>query len=349
MLPAVRSPFSRVLQSLKGVRAVRFEGYQNDTLPNFLAKLSYWVQQFPEDERPIAFLLASRFVFVTQTQFDSLLRRLFRSQIRRHLLEYIVRTRSLGRYQFSESSQYLPAALDECLFVPNSDSSPLNAFVHVNGEFFNDRERRALTGPELKFWTYPSTAQAAGDPRIVRTARSFEVRVLKADPRLIGKKTLIVLEDFSGSGSDLDASLNAIEASDLPFQEIGVAVVIATVAAARRLCQLCTHLEASGHRRYFFWASHILPDALRCFDGPAGSYLDRDMPIEKLSERVKAISERLYTERYHTLLQYRDRHGFGGLALAFATYTNCPDNSLPLLWATHDGWRALYPRVSRII
>lgn len=345
-----RSPYAKVLKSLRGVRAFRFDGYQNDVLPNFIDKLTHWLSQFEEGEKAAAFLLAARFVFVTQSQFEALLRRLFSAHIRRHLIETVLRAQGIGAYRYTDGANSLTAEMDQTIFIPNSDSSNLNGFVHLSGEHFLDREQRALVGPELAFWTYASNVAAGStDQRIVRAARNFEVKVLRTDPQLQNKKRLIVVEDFSGTGSDLRKSLTALHRSDIAVQEIGIAVAIATAAAAERLQSLCTRLTTAGGRRYVFWAAHVLPERLRCFDGSAPSYLDAGSPIPMLSGHVKALSERLYQQRFHTSLDSQHRHGYGGLALAFAMYSNCPDNSLPLLWSTHGGWLALYPRVSRII
>lgn len=345
-----RSPYGKVLKSLHGVRAFRFDGYQNDVLPNFIDKLTHWLGQFRDDEKAAAFLLAARFAFVTQSQFEALLRRLFTTNIRRHLIEGILRNAGIGAFRYAEGAATLAAEMDKTIFVPNSDSSNINTFVHLNGDYFVDREQRALVGPELTFWTYASTVAAGStDQRVIRTARSFELRILKTDERLHNKTRLVVVEDFSGTGSDLRKSLVALHRSDLELEEVGIAVAIATAAAAKRLRALCAMLSSTGSRRYFFWAAHVLPEAMRCFDGPSPSYLDKGSPLPVLSESVKAISERLFTERFHASLDAEHRHGFGGLALAFAMFSNCPDNSLPLLWSTHGGWLALYPRVSRII
>ena len=345
-----RRPFARVLDSLKGVRSFRFEPYKNDTLPNFIEKLTHWVQQFNEGERPAAFLLASRFVFVTDSQFQALLRRLFCSSIRRYFLESIISTRALGRFQYAEAIKWIDQELDNTIFVPNSESSPLNAFVHSNDSYFRDRIQRALVGPELSFWTHSSkVANTSDDPDIARAARTFQMKVVRNNPLLRGKHRLIVLEDFAGTGSDLAASLKAIDQSVLDIQEVGIAVALATQAGSDRLSSLCERLTARGPRSYHFWAGHVLPQTLRCFDSPVDSYLDRNTLIPDLSKQVKAISERLYRERYYSFLAKKNRHGYGGLALAFAMYSNCPDNSLPMLWTTNGGWHPLYRRVSRFI
>jgi hypothetical protein len=55
-----RRPYSSIFDPLPIIAAIRFQPYQNDTLPSYLAKLQNWVGQFREEDRRFAFLLASK-------------------------------------------------------------------------------------------------------------------------------------------------------------------------------------------------------------------------------------------------------------------------------------------------
>jgi hypothetical protein len=291
-------------------------------------------------------------VFVTQKQFECLQKRLFRSMIRRHLLDSLLLRRKLPQFDYVRVLADLSSEMDRTLFVPNSDSSQINSFVHVNSDAFNNREGRNLVGLPIQFWTYASQHAASSAPDIATAAHQFDELVLKADPHLHGKSRLVVLEDFSGSGTDLRKSLDAVEQADLPFDEVLVAPVIATAAAAKRLQDRCSKLSLRSSRKYLFLTAQVLPKRLQCLRGRADSYLDGDSPVPHLSPEIRRISEDLFVSSFSKCkvpLRKVDRHGFRGLALAFATYTNCPDNSLPMLWKTTTDWVPLFPRASRII
>jgi len=350
-----RQPYGRLLDSLDKLATIRFQRYENDHLPTFIEKLRVWLEQFPENERRAAFLLANRVIFVTERQFETLQRRLFQSRIRPHLLAAIIKQRGLEPYEYAKAMVDFDAEMDATIFVANSDSAQINSFVHRNSAYFTDRKRRNLVGPEVTFWTYAS--ERARDPSLVvrNAAIEFDTRVLAADPRLGNKRRMVIIEDFSGTGSDLTHTLLLLDKSALPIQEIIVAPVIATEQAVRNLDRLI-RLRLTKKRVYKVVAADILSEQLCCFDGRGPSYLsylDGDDPVAHLSKEIRDVSERLFTAHFASAtpqLTYNNRHGVGSLALAFVLYTNCPDNSLPLIWKTSGNWpHALFLRVSRIV
>ena len=44
-----RRPYGRILDPLAVISGIRFQPYQNDTLPRFLDKLVVWLSQFPDE------------------------------------------------------------------------------------------------------------------------------------------------------------------------------------------------------------------------------------------------------------------------------------------------------------
>jgi hypothetical protein len=345
-----KRPFGRMLEGLHEIAPLRFQPYQNDSMPSFMEKLRVWLAQFEAEDQPVAFLVAMKLIFVTQKQLDVLGRRLFEQHIRKRFLETIILKHRLRPYDFSSAVRHLNEEMDETLFIPNSDSSRINDFVHVNSRYFKDRARRRLTGPEVAHWVHPSSMADAKLPEQERrVAKRFGRIVAKRDRLLRNKKRIVVLEDFSGTGSDLAGTLEKLARLDFSVSEILVGVLMATEKAMTDLRELCRELSGTGARIYDIEASMILPQSLRCFGGPARSYLEMNPEMPGISEKLKSISEKLYRLKFSRALEPHDRHGFGGLALAFAFYTNCPDNSLPMIWLPLDDWHPLFPRASRII
>jgi hypothetical protein len=348
--PDKRQPYGKLLEALDRIYDLRFQPYPNDDLPNFIEKLRRWLAQFPANDKRTAFLLASRIVFVTQRQFESLQRRLYMSFVRRHLLDCIIRDRGLKKFDYIGASPYLASEMDATIFVSNSDSSHLNSFVHRNSAYFTDQTNRRLVGPELTFWIYPAKRSQLGPPDVTLTARQFETKVLATDSLLANKRRLIIIEDFSGSGSDLMQSLMLLNQSKLPLKEIVVAPVIATDRAFNELTACCQSLSS---RRYTMMAAYVLREELCCFDGRRKSYLDGQEPILDFSPLVKQLSEDMYNQHFaggSSGIAPEHRHGFGQLALAFVMFSNCPDNSLPILWKQTETWpHALFHRASRVL
>lgn len=345
-----RRPFGRMLEGLHEIAPLRFQPYQNDTMPLFMEKLRIWLAQFDDDDQPIAFLVAMKLIFVTQPQLNVLSRRLFEQHIRRRFLESIISAQKLSPYDFLSAATFLGKEMDETLFIPNSDSSRINDFVHINRAYFTSRSKRKLTGPEVAYWVHTSNiANLSLSEEELRVAAKFERIAAKRDSLLQNKKRLVVLEDFSGTGSDLARTLYKLDQSNIGVSEILVGVLMATEKSIVDLRNLCRELSNAGRRLYDIEAGMILPHSLRCFDGPDKSYLEVTPNMPMASEKLRFISEKLYTSKFFRELKPENMHGFGGLALAFAFYTNCPDNSLPMIWISLDDWRPLFPRASRII
>lgn len=346
-----RRPYNRLLDGLMGSASMRFEPYQNDELPNYIEKLCVWLDQFPDDAKRCAFLLAVNMLFVSQRQYEALQRRLFEAHIRRYLLDRIIIERGLAPLSYRLASRYLDQAMDESLFVANSDSSPLNSFVHVNSVYFKDRGKRHLTGPEIRFWVYPSLRLRKSLTATQRVATAvFEHEVLNSDPHLHRRKRLVIIEDFSGTGEDILSTLGWVDGSGLNVTEVLMALVMCTDHALTRIEARCQQLTKGGSREYSVKVALRIPEKLRCFDGPEPWFYSSRSPILDISDRLRALSVKIYTDELRALgVPERARHGYGALALAFAFYSNCPDNTLPMIWAHGGRWRALFPRASRYI
>lgn len=348
-------PYTKILTSLLRIYHVRFQPFQNDIVHHYPLKLIKWLNQFPKEDRKYAFLLASKLIFITQQQFESLQRLLYSSHIRRILLERIIREKQLSLLAFDEAQDSLDSEMDATLFVANSDSAGINSFVHVNREYFHHRGRRKLVGPEIRFWTYPQK-RLTGDSKIRATVNAFEKDVLASDSYIKTKKRIVIIEDFSGTGSDLCNTLNALNNSNLPVSEVIIAAAMSTYQANDLLKRKCEEFSSIGKRSYQFVSAMTLPDRCRCFETPeAGrmsepSYVDCE-PIQNLSENLSRMSEFCFEGFFKdvTELPLSGKHGFGGLALAFVFYTNTPDNALPMLWQEAPKWTPLFRRASHYI
>jgi hypothetical protein len=217
-----RRQFTRMLEDLPTLATLRFQPYQNDEQLNYVEKLRVWISQFPEKDQPLAYVLAMHIVFVTQRQFETLQRRLMNSILRKKFMDKALADRGLKPFDYKTAQAYFTNEMDQTLFISNSDSADLNSFVHVNSEHFVDREKRSLVGPEVQFWTSPavnaSNPLATADQR--STALAYESKVLANDRHIKNKTRLVILEDFSGSGSDISKTLRTIHLTTIPVKEV---------------------------------------------------------------------------------------------------------------------------------
>jgi len=348
-------PFARLLQGLIDVGHLRFHSFQNDPVQDFVSKLQKWLAQMPASERSCAFELANRFVFITQQQFESLQRHLMEGPLRLALLDAITKKKSLGPLDLDLASRHLEEEITATLFVGNSSSSPVNSFSHVNSGRLHSRAARRLIGPDVALWTYPQSRVKQGlPPSVERLAIDFEREVIGSDPLIQGKRNLVVVEDFSGSGSDLLKAVRLLAAADLPFSRVIISPVMSTSSAVESLTAAC-QAASTASCAFEVVTAYRLPHRYRCFDtelgkkSPEPSYLDESPLQPGLSGRIKALSEYVYGAHLSQSLDPADRHGFGGLALAFAFHSNCPDNSLPMLWYQGKDWFPLFRRASNYL
>lgn len=347
--------YSRILDILNTIAPIKYQPYQNDTVQHYVSKLRQWLWQLDEGDRAAGFLLASQVLFVTEPQFEALLRLQFTTKIRRSILNSVIRDRALPPFSYTEASRHFDEEMDKTLFIANSPSSHINSFTHINRDYFTNKAKRNLVGPPIEVFTYPQTRRR-DDKTLTKqqdkALTDFENNVLSTDPLFLHKQRLVVLEDFSGSGSDLIATAKNLAASQLPFKEIILAPVIATSVATRAIEATIATLPPV--RRYELTSAYELHDRFRCFDTPWAparpsepSYLDSVEP--GLSAQVASLSSRLYNSEFASHLPEHATDGFGGLALAFVIYSNCPDNSLPLLWRPTPTFKPLFRRASKYL
>jgi hypothetical protein len=123
------------------------------------------------------------------------------------------------------------------------------------------------------------------------------------------------------------------------------------------------------------WASHALPDTkilvvplICCPDGVAKGnelaaeltnvsfapclslrpelFIDQDPQIgepdafSEIRDVIQSVQARLGAWQHHP-------YGFGGTGALVALYSNCPDNTLPLIHSRSDTWNPLFSRIRR--
>lgn len=362
-----RRPYDKIFAELRSAESLCYTPYQNDQNPNYLEKLDSWLENFPQKDQHYAFLLATKVIFITMEQLEYLQGVLYEHHIKMKLLEDIIEIKQLKLHQHYKALHELDSEMDKTLFVPNSDSAPFNSFVHINKNYFSNREGRFLVGGDADLWTYAGEKRYYLKQKLrscdtnskkeilkkINIIDSYEKEIICGDPHIKNKKRLIILEDFSGSGSDLIERLIKIHRSNLPFEKVILATCMATKLAYDNVMKECDYMNKElGKLRYTFISAFILPKKCSCINRLENSeqelYLDGDPPVKNLSVHVKRLSEDAFANHFKNHLDKENALGFRQ-SLAFVFYTNCPDNTLPIIWKQTKNWRALFPRSSRII
>ncbi len=344
-----RRKFQDIFDNLKFLQEFKFEPYQPIPHPpekDFKIRLNEWLEQFPEDQWKFLFFFASKIIFYTYEQFLAIMDTLLERRIKKMVLEHIIFSKNLPPFSYKEAIPFFKTEFQKTLFVGLSDSSRINEFCHRNILI----DRTSNLGIELNTLIYPTKRRIeSGSVKVQESCSQFEDSVLKTDDVLLGKTRLIIIDDFSGSGSDIINSLTILEKSSLDFQEIIFAPYIITYKAVQNL-QKWIEDEPPRKNKFSFTYGSLLEEDLMCFDFTK-SYLKSDwFGNEDICAILKQNCEWAFDKIFKSNLDPSAKFGFGDLKIAFVNYYNCPDNTLPILWFNYGKkWKPLFERAKRIL
>jgi len=150
---------------------------------------------------------------------------------------------------------------------------------------------------------------------------------------------LVIVDDFAGTGKTITDGLESfLEPISAQLQIAGTPVVVvllfATSEAQERIAKLASRF--SSLRIEVYLGVELGREARAFRHDHSGIWKDEDE-----RDRAKALCIRLGTGLY------KDALGFGSQSLLIAFSEGCPNNSLPILFASRAGaqpWHALLPR-----
>lgn len=207
----------------------------------------------------------------------------------------------------SDLADQLDAAIGSTWFCGVTDSMNLNTFIKVN----------RLAGHAVR--TDWLTLESLGDPAAIRKLVANN-----------GVKRIVMLEDFVGSGEQMRAAV-VLAREVLPDIPILVVPLICCPEGAINGQLIATRYSVAFEptlrlREDLF----LLPKAV---EGEPAVFAEvRDL-ITRVADRLGECGDEPF--------------GHEQTGAIFAMFTNCPDNSLPILHEQGDRWNALFPRVRR--
>jgi hypothetical protein len=277
--------------------------------PDFWQRLEMWLDNVTEADQKVLFRLLRHLFFIGPKELDNLYRVAYNEHVSRWLIDQIG-----ASLDDPTLDTQLSTALQETWFCPVTDSMRINAFYHLNH----------ITGSNFR----PDWASLCELGSTVR----IDAYIAKH-----GIKRLVLLEDFVGSGS-----------------QINDAVVFAATLPSR-LPVLCLPLILcpNGRINMALWESthtNLTCDAVLNLRS-----LDFLTPTAEATEPVVYAQARTVAVTAYNAMQASGPHtqlysafGYqetGGLVVLS---TNCPDNTLPLIHFNVPTWNALFPRASRL-
>lgn len=191
---------------------------------------------------------------------------------------------------------------------PATDSMRINAFLKVNG----------LEGHDFR-----------PDWRSLREFADIENINIYMDAEEI--KRVVILEDFVGSALQIEPVVNFV-LDNFPDRKFLMCPLISCPTGFRHIGAMI-----KNSNNVYIKSPLVIPD----------EHFLKDEPLDG--------EPKIYTEFREVIKKYgpiaENSHegifGFGELGGMIVLHSNCPDNTVPIIWAKNDNWNPLFPRIKR--
>jgi len=280
--------------------------------PDFWQRFEDWLENGDDEAKQQSlFRLMPYLFFIGPTELDNLYRVAFNFNVTTWLIEEL----SLTLDDVALSSK-VSEALAHTWFCPLTDSMRINTFYHLN--HISGRNHR----PD---WL--SLAVLADSAKVDAFLNSKKI------------ERIVLLEDFVGSGSQIEPAVNFAGSlsSRRPTLVVPLVICPAGVDAARTWEASFTNIKVHPVlelRRLDFLTR--TPQA----DEPPEHDVFRRLAIDSFSKLLAGKTAK--EAKIYGPFGFDDTGGLVILA------TNCPDNTLPLIHHESVTWNPLFPRASRI-
>jgi hypothetical protein len=248
--------------------------------------------------------------FVDRDDMLTLYRSAFAGPIQRWLMDILNLTFAIEEHELRAK---IVAGVGSTWFCPITDSFDIAQFHHANGIAGNDQR------PSWRI------LKRFGDDAKIREYMATD-----------GLQRIVLLEDFVGSGTQTAAPL--LYAATLGVPVLFVPLII-TSDGLERLAQLTTSITNVLIAPVF-----VLPRHVQIREAVDVGEMNLFAKLRPLIARTFPVVRQPMPPETEVL---QEPYGFRGLGTLLVLHTNCPNNTLPLVWHTAPEWSALFPRVSR--
>ncbi|MDU0342988.1 phosphoribosyltransferase-like protein [Bosea rubneri] len=207
------------------------------------------------------------------------------------------------------SAELISAAVESTWFCPVTDSMRINAFLKLNH----------IEGKQFRpDWR---SLQQFGDPNKIRRHMAES-----------GLRRLVLLEDFVGSGTQITPPAE-FAAANFPEMQILLCPLV--------ICPKGIEAGEALEQR---------------FDNLTFSPVLRTTEQALVHEKAKAGEKEIFTrvrkiinsnKHRFTNPNRRKPFGFREVGALVVMYSNCPNNTLPIIHNDSKNWKALFPRIRR--
>jgi hypothetical protein len=276
---------------------------------NFRQRLADWISNRDDEaEQRLLLRLVPQLFFVGPREMEVLYRIAFHTHIARWLLDQLNVT-----FHDLDIEPKLQEGVRHTWFCPITDSMRINSFYHLNH----------LTGRDFRP-DWRSLLRFGSEVKIADYMRENQI------------SRLVLLEDFVGSGSQM---LKAVEfAASLPTE---FPILVVPLIVCPRGVQ--TGFELMTQFPNVEFSPLLLLDS--------SAFI---MPVPQPGEPALGTDMRRLAQLMFASLPAEEQNdvytpfGFAETGSIVVLFTNCPDNTLPLIHHRSVKWSPLFPRASRL-
>lgn len=307
--------FNDIHATIEDLALKRFHQYVPTTgpHPDFRTRLANWLEQVTEKDQKVLFQLVPEIFFIGRDEFNSLYRSAFRGPITTWLIDEC----NLN-FLAADFMVQLNRAVAETWFCSITDWE-IGNFYRIN----------SISGAGMRP-DFTSLVQL-GDISRVNDFIANE-----------GLQRIVLVEDFVGSGSQMNKIRPMLNSLPNTIPVLIVPLVI---------CPGGIRLGARLERAY---RNVKVTPVLKM---PESSFITVSSQQNEptLFQSIRELVQRIYPEVSggsppHPRVKPYGPFGFARTGGLVVMYSNCPDNTLPIIHHQDSGssWNALFPRVSRL-
>lgn len=279
--------------------------------PDFMDRFVKWINNVAKDEdQRLLFQVMPHIFYIGKEEFNSLYRVALNGPVARWLIE-------LNGIKFYDRTpeRKLKSELDKTWFCPITDSMLIGGFYHINH----------IKGMEYR-------------PDWYSLQKFGSEKKLKDYIRSKGIKYLVLIEDFVGSGSQMeDAVQYAATVSGIPVLVIPLVICPDGIDTAIRLSAKYANLT---FRNIIELGKETLLNT---------SYINNEPPFyDRLRRFVLSTNDKVQGSPADPSSHYYGPFGYRNTGGLVVMYSNCPDNSVPIIHFKSNSWEPLFPRSSRV-
>jgi len=322
-----------------------FEDYELNSHERFKEIFLKWLNQFNgkvefnddeilNTEKRYAFILARNIIFINREQILSLINEVW-NRIKREFLRIESKNSNEPIFKLIFKTEIVLNELNFSIFVPLSDSSHFMEFRH---HCLPSETKEKYVIPCIDRLMLP--LEASAEELLEIEKESYK-----------NKKNLFIIEDFAGSGTTAFNKIKRI-IEKYDFRNVFFCPYIITITAKKKINNLIS--VANKLNKNFKIISGIIIGDEHSIEGDEGLRPFQEGEKKALRSISKNYFDKYFNDNGYLYLDFNKSNpkqptplGFKNGGFAITLYSNCPNNSLPIIWCDLNGWIPLFRRSER--